>query len=50
LNFLLPFPAAVNEIRGFCFLAATVGGFYIPPFPEFFEVFDEDDGGLRTRP
>jgi len=52
LNFLLgsSLPAAVNDIRGFYFLAAYVGGFYILPFPEFLDVLDEDDGGLRTRP
>ena len=54
LNFLLfgiSAPCAVNEIRGFCFLATFVGGFQMAlPFPEFLDVLEEDEGGLRTRP
>jgi len=51
LNFLeSSAPCAVNEIIGFYLLLTIVGGFYILPFPEFLDVLDEDEGGLRTRP
>ena len=52
LNFLLgsSAPVDVNDMRGFYFLLAYVGGFEGFPLPEFFEVLDDDEGGLRTRP